>query len=144
MGERRPEHSLVEPLVQLFKDPSSSGQIFRPLLILHQLFNDRRINPRLLAFLALLFSLLLLGHFHLLSHVVTHTQNFPTPSLMVWQPHYGPVRQLAAGLVRSKRAKRRLVVKAARQLAIDLWRLATEQTTAEKLGLIMHSDRRRN
>ena len=64
--------------------------------------------------------------------------------LMVWQPHYGPVRQLAAGLVRSKRAKRRLVVKAARQLAIDLWRLATEQTTAEKLGLIMHSDRGRN
>jgi len=60
---------------------------------------------------------------------------------MVWQPHYGPVRQLAAGLVRSKRAKRRLVVKAARQLAIDLWRLATDQTTAEKLGLIMHSDR---
>ena len=50
--------------------------------------------------------------------------------LMVWQPHYGPVRQLAAGLVRSKRAKRRLVVKAARRLAIDLWRLATEQTTA--------------
>jgi hypothetical protein len=49
----------------------------------------------------------------------------------------------AAGLVRSKRAKRRLVVKAARELAIDLWRLATDQTTAEKLGLIMHSDRRR-
>ena len=64
--------------------------------------------------------------------------------LMVWQPHYGPVRQLAAGLVRSKRAKRRLVVKAARRLAIDLWRLATEQTTAQKLGLIMHSDRGRN
>src|SRR5258708_11595202 len=80
IGYLRPEHSLVEPLVQLFKDPSSSGQIFRPLVILHQLFNDRRINPRLLAFLALLFSLLLLGHFHLLSHVVTHTQNFPTPS----------------------------------------------------------------
>src|SRR5260370_25790965 len=30
--------------------------------------------PGLLAFLALLFSLLLLGHFHLLSQVVTHTQ----------------------------------------------------------------------
>jgi len=30
-----------------------------------------------------------------------------------------------------------LVVKAARQLAIDLWRLHTGQTTAEKLGLIM-------
>jgi len=31
----------------------------------------------------------------------------------------GRCGQLAAGLVRSKRAKRRLVVKAARQLAID-------------------------
>jgi len=47
------------------------------------------------------------------------------------------VRQLAAGLVKSKRAKKRLVVKAARRLAIDLWRLETGQTTAEKLGLIM-------
>src|SRR3981081_689644 len=71
---RRPEHSLVEPLMQLFQDPSGTGQIFRSLVILHQLFNDRPINPRLLAFLALLFSLLLLGHFHLLSQVVTHTQ----------------------------------------------------------------------
>src|SRR5258707_9253717 len=60
--------------MQLFQDPSGTGQIFRSLVILHQLFNDRRINPRLLAFLALLFSLLLLGHFHLLSQVVTHTQ----------------------------------------------------------------------
>src|ERR1700732_2181717 len=66
--------------MQLFQDPSGTGQIFRSLVILHQLFNDRRINPRLLAFLALFFSLLLLGHFHLLSQVVTHTQNFPTPS----------------------------------------------------------------
>ena len=57
--------------------------------------------------------------------------------LMIWQPHYEPVRQLAAGLVKSKRAKKRLVVKAARRLAIDLWRLETGQTTAEKLGLIM-------
>ena len=57
--------------------------------------------------------------------------------LMIWQPYYEPVRQLAAGLVKSKRAKKRLVVKAARRLAIDLWRLETEQTTAEKLGLIM-------
>jgi transposase len=60
--------------------------------------------------------------------------------LMVWQPHYGPVRQLAAGLVRSKRAKRRLVVKAARRLAIDLWRLSSGQTTAEKLGLVLQSN----
>ena len=57
--------------------------------------------------------------------------------LMIWQPQYGPVRQLATGLVKSKRAKKRLVVKAARRLAIDLWRLETGQTTAEKLGLIM-------
>jgi len=57
--------------------------------------------------------------------------------LMIWQPHYRPVRQLAAGLLRSKRAKKRLVVKAARQLAIDLWRLNTGQTTPEKLGLVM-------
>jgi transposase len=60
--------------------------------------------------------------------------------LMVWQPRYEAVRQLAAGLVKSKRAKRRLVVKAARHLAIDLWRLSTGQTTAEKLGLIMQSN----
>jgi len=57
--------------------------------------------------------------------------------LVKWQPHYEPVRQLAAGLVRSKRAKKRLVVKAARQLAIDLWRLRTGQTTPQKLGLVM-------
>jgi transposase len=57
--------------------------------------------------------------------------------LMIWQPHYQPVRRLAAGLVKSKRAKKRLVVMAARRLAIDLWRLETGQTTAEKLGLIM-------
>jgi transposase len=57
--------------------------------------------------------------------------------LLKWQPHYEPVRQLAAGLVRSKRAKKRLVVKAARQLAIDLWRLRTGQITPQKLGLVM-------
>jgi transposase len=57
--------------------------------------------------------------------------------LMIWQPQYPPVRRLAAGLVKSKRAKKRLVVQAARRLAIDLWRLATGQTTPEKLGLVM-------
>ena len=57
--------------------------------------------------------------------------------LLKWQPHYEPIRQLAAGLVRSKRAKKRLVVKAARQLAIDLWRLRTGQITPQKLGLVM-------
>ena len=57
--------------------------------------------------------------------------------LMIWQPQYPPVRRLAAGLVKSRRAKKRLVVEAARRLAIDLWRLSTGQTTPEKLGLIM-------
>ena len=57
--------------------------------------------------------------------------------LLKWQPDYQPVRQLGAGLVRSKRAKKRLVVKAARHLAIDLWRLQTGRTTPEALGLIM-------
>jgi hypothetical protein len=50
---------------------------------------------------------------------------------MIWQPAYPPVHRLAAGLVKSKRAKKRLVVQAARRLAIDLWRLATGQTTPE-------------
>ena len=58
--------------------------------------------------------------------------------LMIWQPQYPPVRRLAAGLVKGKRAKKRLIVQAARRLAIDLWRLSTGQTTPEKLGLIMH------
>jgi transposase len=57
--------------------------------------------------------------------------------LLKWQPDYQPVRQLGAGLVRSKRARKRLVVKAARQLAIDLWRLETGRVTAQELGLVM-------
>ena len=57
--------------------------------------------------------------------------------LLKWQPDYQPVRQLAASLVRSKRARKRLVVKAARQLAIDLWRLETGRITAQELGLVM-------
>jgi hypothetical protein len=40
--------------------------------------------------------------------------------LVRWQPDYPPIRQLVKGLVRSKRAKKRLVVMAARHLAIDL------------------------
>src|ERR1700740_1285694 len=57
--------------------------------------------------------------------------------LMRWQRHYRPIRDLVEGLRYSKRMKKRLVVKAARHLAIDLWRLATGQTTAEKLALVM-------
>jgi transposase len=57
--------------------------------------------------------------------------------LLKWQPHYEAVRQLARSLVKSKRARKRLAVKAARQLAIDLWRLHTGRVTAQQLGLIM-------
>ena len=56
--------------------------------------------------------------------------------LIRWQPAYPPIRQLVKGLVRSKRAKKRLAVMAARRLAIDLWRLVTGQTTGQKLGLV--------
>jgi len=64
--------------------------------------------------------------------------------LSFWQPQYGPVRRLAAGLIKAKRAKKRLVVQAARRLAIDLWRLATGQTTPEKLGLVMQYNPQKN
>ena len=53
--------------------------------------------------------------------------------LVRWQPDYPPIQKLRRTL--SKRGKRRLVVAAARQLAIDLWRLATGRATAEDLGL---------
>lgn len=56
--------------------------------------------------------------------------------LVRWQPDYPPVRQLVEGLVRGA-ARRKLAVAAARRLAIDLWRLATAQTTPEKLHLIL-------
>jgi transposase len=56
--------------------------------------------------------------------------------LQRWQPDYPPVRHLVAGVVRGA-ARRKLAVAAARRLAIDLWRLATGQTTAEKLKLIV-------
>lgn len=53
-----------------------------------------------------------------------------------YQPGYPPVRKLLEGMV-SGRARRKIAVAAARKLAVDLWRLATGQTTPEKLGLRM-------
>jgi transposase len=53
--------------------------------------------------------------------------------LLKWQPLYPPIRKLAAA---TGRARRKLAVAAARRLAVDLWRLATGQTTMENLGLI--------
>ena len=54
--------------------------------------------------------------------------------LVRWQPDYPPVKGLVAGIARGA-ARRKLAVAAARKLAVDLWRLATGQTTPEKLQL---------
>jgi transposase len=54
--------------------------------------------------------------------------------LVRWQPDYPPVRALVAGVARGA-ARRKCAVAAARKLAVDLWRLATGQTTPEKLHL---------
>ena len=50
-----------------------------------------------------------------------------------WQPEYPPIRKLRAAA--GKRARKRAAVAAARRLAVDLWRLATGQCSAQKLGL---------
>jgi transposase len=52
-----------------------------------------------------------------------------------WQPDYKPVQALIDKTALSPRRRRKHAVAAARRLAIDLWRLATKQTTPEKLGL---------
>jgi transposase len=52
-----------------------------------------------------------------------------------WQAGYGPIAELQHGLAKGKRTRKRLVVKAARLLAIDLWRLMTARATAQELGL---------
>jgi transposase len=56
--------------------------------------------------------------------------------LVRWQPDYPPVRGLVAGTLRGA-ARRKLAVAAARKLSVDLWRLATGQTTPENLHLIV-------
>lgn len=56
--------------------------------------------------------------------------------LMRWQPDYPPVRKLIESGARGAQ-RRKLVVAAARRLAIDLWRLATRQTTAHELHLLV-------
>jgi transposase len=53
--------------------------------------------------------------------------------MMRWQPEYPPIKKLSRTL--SRRAKRRLVVAAARRLAIDLWRWSTGRASAKALGL---------
>lgn len=56
-----------------------------------------------------------------------------------WQPDYPPVRALVAGIARGA-ARRKCAVAAARRLAVDLWRLATGQTTPQKLKLIVPAE----
>jgi len=56
--------------------------------------------------------------------------------LVRWQPGYPPIRKLVEGAARGA-ARRKLAVAAARRLAIDLWRLATGKTTADKLHLVL-------
>lgn len=53
-----------------------------------------------------------------------------------WQPDYPPVRRLREGSATGA-ARRKLAVAAARRLAIDLWRLATGQSTPQQLKLIV-------
>jgi transposase len=59
--------------------------------------------------------------------------------LVRFQPQYPPVRKRLALLAPGARAtgavRKKAIVAVARQLAVDLWRLNTHQTTAEKLGL---------
>lgn len=55
--------------------------------------------------------------------------------LVRWQPDYPPVRRLVDRTALSGRQRRKLATAAARRLAIDLWRLFTGRTTAEKIGL---------
>ena len=54
---------------------------------------------------------------------------FRMTHLRKWMPVLGDAKGSAA-------ARKKAVVAVARQLAVDLWRLFTGQTTAEKLGLI--------
>jgi transposase len=50
------------------------------------------------------------------------------------QPDYPPIKK-HLGKAKGSRSRRRAIVAVARQLAIDLWRLATGRAGAEKLGL---------
>lgn len=59
--------------------------------------------------------------------------------MMRWQPDYIGLKKWMPVLGdpgRSAAARKKAIVAIARQLAVDLWRLFTGQTTAEKLGLI--------
>ena len=50
-----------------------------------------------------------------------------------WQPQYPPIGMLAR--TSGNRSRKRAAVAVARRLAVDLWRIATGQCSAQKLGL---------
>lgn len=59
--------------------------------------------------------------------------------MMRWQPGYHALLKwmhILGDASRSAATRKKAIVAVARQLAVDLWRLFTGQTTAEKLGLI--------
>ncbi len=59
--------------------------------------------------------------------------------MMRWQPDYHALKKWAHVLgdpLGSPATRKKAIVAVARQLAVDLWRLFTGQTTAENLGLI--------
>ena len=63
--------------------------------------------------------------------------------MMRWQPNYHGLKKWMGVLGdpgRSPAARKKAIVAIARQLAVDLWRLFTGQTTADKLGLIYLPD----
>jgi transposase len=63
--------------------------------------------------------------------------------MMRWQPDYQGLKKWLPVLGdpgRSAAARKKAIVAIARQLAVDLWRLFTGQTTADKLGLIYLPD----
>jgi hypothetical protein len=69
--------------------------------------------------------------------------------MMRWQPDYIGLKKWMPVLgdpirspVRSPAAGKKAIVAIARQLAVDLWRLFTGQTTANKLGLIYLRERK--
>lgn len=52
-----------------------------------------------------------------------------------YQPHYWKALKMQEALLGNKSRRKQAVVAIARQLAVDMWRMATGQTTPEKLGL---------
>src|SRR5260221_1214116 len=52
--------------------------------------------------------------------------------LIRWQRHYPPIRKLVEGIVRSKRAKKRLVAVPARRVLNEPWQLDTRHTKRPK------------